>query len=168
VRHRSFGEFVNKKKRESVRQLNLVKQLLERNGMKVDNFTSPEDEDKEPYIYCHNSTKSGSFDGVRIYKIGNDLAFRIQKESETHPYGSAYPLPIESMFYDFMSDKDVDQKKAGQKIIDAVGKEVRKFFNKSVEAEKSSTREDLEKDGQGNAIIRTTGTDYSALIYSKS
>lgn len=168
MRHRSFGEFVDKKKRESVRQLGLVKQLLERHGLKVDNFTSPEDDEEEPYIFCHNHLKAGSFDGVRIYKIGNDLAFRIQKESKTHPYGSAYPLPIESMFYDFMSDEDVDQKKAGQKVIEAVGKEVRRFFDKSAEADRDYRKRDLEKEGQGNTYIRSTGTDYSSLVYTKS
>jgi hypothetical protein len=164
VRHRSFGEFVDKKKRESVRHLELVKKLLEHTGMKVDNFLMTDEDDHDPYIFCHNPAKSGSFDGIRIYKIGNDLAFRVQKESKTHPFGSAYPLPIESMFYDFMADKDVDNKKAGQKVIDAVGKEVRKFFDKSVEAERSYNKE-IEKDG--NVLVRTSGTDYSSLVYSK-
>ena len=38
MRNKSFGDFVDKKKRESIRQLRLVKQLLEHSGMKVDNF----------------------------------------------------------------------------------------------------------------------------------
>lgn len=165
MRHRSFGEFVDKKKRESIHQLRLVKSLLERGGMKVENFLEAEDDSHEPYIFCHNPTKTGSFDGIRIYKIGTDLAFRVQKESKTHPYGSAYPLPIETMFYDFLSDDGVDEKKAGQKIIESISKEVRKFFDKSAEAD----REEREKgvDGMGDVMVRNTGTDYSSMVYGK-
>lgn len=167
MRHRSFGEFVDKKKREAVRQLGLVKSLLERNGLKVDNYLTSDDDDHDPYIFCYSPQKSGSFDGIRVYKIGDDLAFRIQKESKTHPYGSAYPLPIESMFYDFLTDRDVDEKKAGQKVIEAVSKEIKKFFDKSVQADRDQRSKDIEKEGMGNIMVRTGGTDYSAMVYSK-
>jgi len=129
---------------------------------------STDNEDSEPYIFCYNPSKTGSFDGLRIYKIGNDLAFRIQKENKTHPYGSAYPLPIESMFYDFLSDKGVDEKKAGEKIIEAVGKEIRKFFEKSLEADRAQREEDIEQDSAGSVITRSGGTDYSSMVFSKN
>lgn len=166
MRHRSFGDFVNKKKRESIRQLGLVKQLLEKNGMKVENFTDA-DHDEDPYIFCHNPTKDGSFDGIRIYKIGNQLAFRIQKEKKTHPYGAAYPLPIEEMFHDFLTDEDVDELKAGQKVVEAVAQEIRRFFDKSLEAERKDRERDGDKAGMGSVVIKTSGTDYSSLVYSK-
>lgn len=167
MRHRSFGDFVDKKKRESIHQLRLVKQLLEHSGIKVDNFLETDD-GSEPYIYCHNPSKNGTFDGLRIYKIGGDLAFRVQKESKTHPYGAAYPLPIESMFNDFLSDEGVDESKAGKKIIEAVSKEIKKFFDKSVEAEREERKLDFEKEGSGNVVMKSTGTDYSSLVFNKS
>ncbi len=167
MRNKSFGDFVDKKKRESIRQLRLVKQLLEHTGMKVDNFLETE-ETSEPYIFCHNPSKNGTFDGVRIYKIGTDLAFRIQKESKTHPYGSAYPLPIESMFSDFLSDNDTDESKAGKKIIEAVNKEIKRFFDKSTEAERDDRKASLEGGAGGNVLIGTNGTDYSSLVYNKA
>ena len=168
MRHSTFGDFVDKKKRDSIHQLELVKDLLERNGMKVENFLSTDDDDHDPYIFCFNTHKTGSFDGVRIYKIGNDFAFRVQKESKTHPYGSAYALPIESMFYDFLSDKGVDEKKAGEKIIEAVGKEIRKFFEKSLEADRHIRDNEIEKDSAGSVMMRTGGTDYSSLVLGKN
>jgi hypothetical protein len=169
MKKRSFGEFVDKKKRESLRQLLLVKQLLEHSGLKVENFLDTEDTD-DPYVFCFMPAKNGSFDGIRIYKIGEEIAFRIQKENKTHPYGSAYPLPIEEMFHDFLIDDGADQKKAGEKVIKAVVKEVRRFFDKSVEAEKEERELDIEreKDTEGNVLVRTTGTDYSSLVYNKS
>ena len=165
MRHRSFGEFVDRKKRESIRQLKLLKSMLEHNGLKVENFLDEDDEDHEPYIFCFNTNKTGSFEGIRIYKVGSDLAFRVQKESKTHPFGSAYPLPIESMFYDFLSDENVDEKKAGNKIIESIGKEIRKFFDKSAEADKNNREKDV--DSVGDVLVRTTGTDYSSMVYSK-
>ena len=166
MRNRSFGDFVDKKKRESIRQLRIMKQLLERHGLHVDNYLET-GEDHEPYVFCYNPNRDGGFDGIRIYKIGSDLAFRIQKESKTHPYGAAYPLPIESMFSDFLSDDGIDEAKAGKKIIEAVSKEVKKFFERSLEAERDDRQQGIEKDAAGSVLVRTTGTDYSALIYNK-
>jgi len=169
MRQKSFGNFVDKKKRECVRQLRLLKQLLESSGMKVENFLNAED--SEPYVFCHSPGRDGSFDGVRIYKIGDQLAFRVQKENQTHPYGKAYPLPIEEMFHDFLSDEDVDQMKAGKKVIESVNKEIRRFFDKSVEAERDERSQGVdgdEGDSEGNVMVRTTGTDYSSLVYNKA
>jgi hypothetical protein len=169
MRRKSFGEFVDKKKRECVKQLGTLKKILEQGGMRVDNFLSPDDD--EPYIYCVSPTRNGSFDGIRIYKIGDQLAFRVQKESKTHPYGAAYPLPVEEMFNDFLSDEGTDQKKAGKKVMEAVIKEIRRFFEKSLEAESEEREKNIEsdKDSAGNVSVRSTsGTDYSATIYNKS
>lgn len=164
MKKKTFGTYCDKKKRESVRHLRLVKQILERTGMKVDNFLETEG---DPYIFCHNPSKNGSFDGIRLYKIGEGLAYRIQKESKTHPYGSAYQLPIEDMFQDFLSD-NISQKKAGIKLIETVGQEIRKFFEKSIEAERDERRNDIEKDNAGAVLVRTTGTDYSSLISNRT
>lgn len=166
MKRRTFGEFVDRKKRESVRQLTIIKQLLESNGLKVENFLIEGDD--EPYIFCYNPMNTGSFDGIRIYKIGNTIAFRIQKENETHPYGSAYQLPVEEMFHDLLGDDGMDQEKAGSEVIKGVAKEIRKFFDKSAEAE-SNEREssELNQGSAGNALVKTTGTDYSALVYNK-
>jgi hypothetical protein len=165
MRHRSFGDFVDKKKRESIRQLGLIKQMLEQNNLKVDNFLES-NEDSDPYIFCYSPLRGGAFDGVRIYKIGNELAFRIQKESKTHPYGAAYPLPVESMFNDYLTDNDSNEEKAGQKIIESIGKELQKFFEKSIKAERGSASS--QSKDVGSVLVRTTGTDYSALIYNKA
>lgn len=165
MKNKSFGEFIDKKKREAIRQLGLIKEMLERSGLDVENFLHTDD---DSYIYCKNPTRNGSFDGVRIYKIGDQLAFRIQKESKTHPYGSAYPLPIEEMFHDLLSDND-DQMKAGKKVIEAVEREIRKFFEKSIHAERDERSKSIEgKDGSGSVLVKSTGTDYSALIMQKS
>jgi hypothetical protein len=144
-----------------------MQQILEQSGLKVENFLNSTDS-KDPYIFCYGPSKNGGFDGIRIYKIGSELAFRIQKESKTHPYGSAYSLPIESMFSDFLSDDGVDQSKAGKKIIESVGKEIKRFFERSIEAERSERQMDLDDMSGGSVLVRTTGTDYSALIYNKA
>jgi len=168
MKRRTFGEFVDRKKRECIKQLMTIKEMLASNGLKVDNFLTESEDD--PYIYCYNPARSGSFDGIRIYKVGNTIAFRIQKENETHPYGSAYQLPIEEMFHDFLGDGDMDQEKAGKKVIESVTKEIRRFFDKSAEAESKEREQNSEmnKDSAGAALVRTTGTDYSALIYNKA
>lgn len=166
MRRRTFGDFVDKKKRECVRQLTLIKQLLEVSGLKVENFLTESEDD--PYIFCFSPSQN-SFDGIRVYKIGKTIAFRVQKENETHPYGAAYPLPVEEMFHDFLGDRDIDQKKAGKKVIEAVSKEIRRFFEKSIEAESEEREKDNEMNkGGGNSLIRGSGSDYSSLVYNKT
>lgn len=168
IRQRTFGEFVDKKKRESLRQLKIIGQLLEKNGLKVERFLESE-EQGDPYIYCFNPMRNGSFDGIRIYKIGDQIAFRIQKENKTHPYGSAYPIPVEDMFSDFISDEDSDEQQAGNRVIESVTKEVKKFFERSIDAEKDERKAMIDQDGEkGNVLVRTSGTDYSALVYNKA
>jgi hypothetical protein len=166
MRHRSFGDFLNKKKREGIRQLKVIHKMLENSGLKVESFIESDDPDAEPYIYCHNPSRNGSFDGIRIYRIGTQLAFRVQKENKTHPYGSAYPLDIEEMYNDFLTDEDTDEKKAGMRVIEYVGKEVKRFFQKSIESEKDM--KDAEIEGAGDVLMRSTGTDYSSLIFNKA
>lgn len=163
--NKSFGSFVDKKKRESIRQLELMKKILEQNNFKVRDFLNEQDSD--PYIFCYNPLKNSSFEGIRVYKIGNELAFRIQKESQTHPYGSAYPLPVESMFNDFLTDGG-DEDEVSKQLIEAIGKEINNFFEKSSKAEESSRKLSYNKDSAGSVLVRSTGTDYASLIYNKN
>ncbi len=166
---KNFGDFIDKKQRDALTQLELMRKLLERNGMKIESYLETDDTD-DPYIFCFNPSQNGSFDGIRIYKVGDRLAFRIQKENRTHPYGKAYSLEIEEMFHDFLSDQGIDQRKAGEKVIEIVTKEVKKFFDKSVDAEKEERKSNVEGDSEnaGNVLVKTTGTDYSSLVYNKT
>lgn len=170
MRPKTFGDFLTKKKRECLKQLSLLKQLLERSGFKVESYIGGDDDD-EPYVFCKAPSGGTSFGGIRIYKIGTQLAFRIQKENKTHPYGSAYALNIEEMFSDFMSEERVDDRKAGEMVIEFVGREIRKFFEKSLIAEKEERESSVnrDKESSGNVMIKSTsGTDYSAMVFSKS
>lgn len=168
--NKSFGTYVNKRKRDSLKELKLVEKLLKNHGLRVENYLENSDGD-DPYIFCYNPLKQGSFEGVRIYKIANMIAFRVQKESKTHPYGRAYHLPIEEMFDDFLEDENTSEEKAGKKVIEAVVKEVRRFFEKSVEIEKDDRMSSIEGEpgeGMGNVAIRQTGTDYGSMIHNKT
>ena len=164
---RSFGSFVDKKKRDGLKELKLIEKLLKKQGMRVDNFLENSDGD-DPYLFCYNPVKQGSFEGIRIYKIADKISFRVQKESQTHPYGRAYPLPIEEMFEDFLEDEDTSEEKAGKKVIEAVVKEVRRFFEKSDQIDRDERKSSIDAEPGDNIAIRQTGTDYSSLIYNKT
>jgi len=161
---RSFKDYLDKKQRDAITQLEVIQRILEKNGLRVKDFLK-EEGTEDPYIFCYNPQPT-QFKGVRVYKIGNNLAFRVQNEDKTQPYGTAYPVDIESMFADYMSDEDIDEKKAGERVIETVSEQLKKFFEKSTAAEK----EELMHKGGGepsSAIMRSTGTDYSTLIYNK-
>lgn len=161
-----FIEYVDKKMRESRRHLGLIKKILEGQNMKVTDHRNEDD----PYVFVANPEKTLSFDGLRIYKIGNVMAYRVQKQETTHPYGRAYQLDLEEMYDDYMSD-DFKEEEAAKQIIQSVAEEMQKFFKKSAEAENEirSAELDQNSDGLGKIIVRTSGSgDYANQVTSKS
>lgn len=164
---KSFKSYVDKKQRSTVKQLKIIKSLLEKNGLKVSDFTENVSVDGDPYIFVYNTSGTRYFDGIRIYNIGGKFAYRVQKEEATHPFGKAHSLNMEEMFNDFLDEEGADEKKAGNMIIKEVPKILRDFFERSATAEKEiETQEIVDKKDQ--QIRSTTGTDYSSMIYKKS
>lgn len=166
IGEKSFGEYVNKKRRDSVKQLKIIGRVLKKEGFKVESFL----EDDDPYVYCYNPLRSSDFDGIRIYKIADKIAFRIQNESKTHPYGKAYSIDVEDIFDDFLQDDNVEDSEAGKKTINTIGKEVRKFFERTKKAEDENRHRDMRTRHDadlGGVNIRSSGLDYGSLIYNK-
>lgn len=161
-----FSEFVDRKDRESKKQLKMVMKLLQHEGFTVDSFL---DSEEDPYIFLHTSDDQLSFEGVRIYKLGDIMAYRIQKEKDTHPYGRAYELDLEEMFNDLLADNG-DEKKSGEKVIKTVKEQFDRFFKKSVLAEKdlkSLEYENDAEDGTGKVVVRNTNLDYGLTINNR-
>ena len=160
---KSFSEFVSKKEREHRRQLKLIGQVLETNGLKV---SSHVDED-EPFVFVFNNSEKLSFDGVRIYSIGDSIAYRVQKEEETHPYGKAYLMDIEEMYNDLVSSRKKPAE-AAKEIIETINLEMNKFFEKSAKAEEElKDREIQSGDPLDRTLVKSTGTDYSNSVTGK-
>ena len=161
---KSFLEFVDKRTRESKKQLDILKRVLEKGGMSVVDFSEEED----PHLFLKGS-KNLSFEGVRIYKIGGEIVFRVQKEENTHPYGKAYSLQVEEMYDDILSD-EMDEEKAGKEVIKSISEEMRKFFNRSDKAEKEirSIEFGNNNDSMGSVLASSTGTDYANQIKRKN
>lgn len=161
----TFLEFVNKNKRDGKRHLTILEKVFQRGNMTVKPFM---DEDN-PYIYVAAPTKEMSFGGVRVYQIGDTIAYRIQKQENTEPFGRPYLLDVEEMYEDFMAD-DIKEDEAAKRIVQAVADEVSRFFRKSKEAERDFQDVEFDKqtDGMGKIVLKPTGTDYSNTVYNKS
>lgn len=160
---KSFSIFIDKKKRESLKQLGVIEEVLKSQGFNVRNYLS-EGDAGDHYIFVYNDRKNTSFDGVRIYKIGSTIAFRVQNESETHPFGTAYSMNIEQLFNDLMAEEEMDEMKAGKIVVEAIAKELKTFFVKSGEAEEEERSQYLL--GDESLAVRSSGGDYSNHIYS--
>lgn len=154
-----FDSFVNRKLRQDMKNLKIIAKLLRKKGFEVKSFLEKED----PYIFVKSPEKELSFGGIRIYKVGNYIAYRIQREERTHPYGESYPLEIEEMYKDYLAE-EMDEKKAGKKIIEDVSEIIKDFFKSSAMAEKE-LGSGQDKD---SILIRSMGgSDYSNSIYRK-
>lgn len=154
-----FLEFLDRKQREGKRHLKIIREVLRKAGKKVASYLNEED----PYIFVYNDKSNTSFEGIRIYEIGNIVAYRIQKREQTHPYGKAYKLDMEGMFNDFMSE-NMEEEKAGEMVMNSLVDELDKFFAKSSKAEQSLR--EPEQNGLG-LIVKTGGTDYASTILNK-
>lgn len=155
-----FMEFVDRKQREAKRHLRIIEQLLKKAGLNVKGYLDEED----PYVFVKATNPKLSFEGVRIYEVGEMVAYRVTKEEDTEPYGKAYQLNLEEMFNDYMSESPQEEE-AAKKVIESVLHELKRFFDKSADAER-----DLKDNGiadQG-VILKTGGTDYSSLVFNKS
>jgi hypothetical protein len=150
-----FREYIDRKSRQARKQLQTTKKVLEQNNFQVDDFSSEDD----PYIFLHSPDASLTFGGVRIYPIAEKLAYRVQKAAETYPFGAAYDLDMEAMYADLMAD-NVDEKEAAQKIIESVGEEFKKFFEKSKKAEQK-----VAANGITPIMARPNVNDYGNTIY---
>jgi len=153
-----FLEFVDRKERESIKHLNLVEKALKNAGLETNSYVDQDDS----YIFVKTTNSDTPFEGIRIYKIGDTLAYRTQKEKETEPYGKAYLLDLEEMFNDFMSE-NIKEEKAGKKVIDSLINEIKQFFDRSAKAEAEISGKERDK----TVILKTGGTDYSGMVVSK-
>lgn len=124
-----FSSFVDKKTNKARRELGIIKDILEGGGLHVKEFLKGSD----PHLYVSSTKKSLDFGGVRVYKIGSSIAYRIQNESDTQPYGMSYPLDVEKMFEDLLGE--MNEEKAADEIKKAVVEELQHFFDKSLEAQ---------------------------------
>jgi len=163
---KTFREFIDKKTRETKRQLGIVQKILEQHGFVVTDYLKESD----PYIFVRSSEKRLSFDGVRVYKVGKCMAFRVQKESQTHPYGEPYSLDVEEMYNDLISEDKYDEERAGKAVIKAVVAEIKNFFAKSAEAEKENDADKADgvDDPLSRVALKVTGTDYATQVSSKA
>lgn len=161
---RSFRDFYENKVRLAIKQLNIVAQVVEKAGFKVDHFL--DEQFTEPYVYIHNPNRNTSFEGVRLYRIGDKIAYRVQRENKTHPYGNAYTLDVELMFDDLMEEGEHKPEEIGNKVMEMVTKELRAFFEESAEAEQQRNDQETGKnpDGLGTVQVRNPqGGDYSTM-----
>ena len=161
---KSFTEFIDRKTRESKRQLGLLKKVVEQQGFTVKDHL----DDDEPYVFIKNPNKS-SFAGVRLYRVLDTLSFRIQKEETTEPYGRSYAIDVEEIYEDRLADKVKDEK-AAKDVMKVIGEELKRFFMKSSEAEREIRNGEFDQDGDplDKVVIKSTGTDYSNAIGSKN
>jgi hypothetical protein len=140
--------------------LGLLKHVIEQQGFAVKDHL----DDEEPYIYVKNPNKS-SFDGIRVYKVLANIGFRVQKEESTHPYGKSYALDVEEMYEDLLEDDKKDSK-AAENVMKMIGEELKRFFDRSAEAEKEIRSSEFDQDGDplDKVVIKSSGTDYSNNI----
>lgn len=158
-----FLEFIDKKERDAIYHLKILKSLFEKQGFKV----VARIKDDDPYIFVQNSDNNGDFGGIRIYEIGDIISFRVQKDPDTQPYGKAYELDVETMFEDLLEDHK-DPKKAGKALIGSLTKELKRFFEKSAKAEKELSADDaaLSPSNPMTRIINRVGAgaSYGSLV----
>jgi hypothetical protein len=153
-----FLEFIDQKTREARRQLTLIRRILEQKGMEAEALLDDLGEEDEPYVFVKAPNENLSFHGIRIYKVGDNIAYRVVKEKDTQPYGKAFPLEVEEMFEDLIGDR-MNEEIAGKRVMEAICGEVEKFFQKCVRAE-----QDINMEKNKSKFVLKGSIDYGAAV----
>ncbi len=155
-----FNEFVNHRERESREHLKLIEKVLKsgKDSLKVKSFL----ENDDPYLFVYAPNDNFTFEGIRIYPIGDSYAYKIQNAEDTQPFGKAYSLDLEKMFADHMSDNS-DSSEAAEKVSKDIKKEITRFFDLTGKAEEELAGS---KPDSGY-VLKTGGSDYSSLVFNK-
>jgi tRNA threonylcarbamoyladenosine modification (KEOPS) complex Pcc1 subunit len=148
-----FSSFLDKKNKQAIRELGIVRDILGEGDLKVEDFLKSE----SPYLFVNCSEDGLDFEGVRVYKIGSSLAYRVQKENKTEPYGEAYSLDLEDLFGDLVSD--MSEEKAAEEIKKAVVEEFKNFFSRSSRAQEELNSGGL--DPQSKIVVSGGAGDLS-------
>jgi len=151
-----FSTFVDKKTNKARKDLDVLMNVLKEGDIDVKGFLKSRD----PYLFVPSTKKGLDFGGVRIYKIGSSLAYRIQNEAETEPYGISYPLDIEEMFEELMGE--MEEQEAAKEIKKAVIEELNHFFKKSLEAQDEIGSNEF--DPQSKIIVGSKAGDLSNMM----
>lgn len=154
----TFNEFVFRQTREAQKHLEIVKKLLEQNNFKVKDHTKDND---DPFLFVSSPEHNLSFGGIRVYQIGDDIAFRPQKGPENQAYGLAQSLDVQEIYTDLL-DEDIPSEKMAETLIHAIVNKLNSFFEKAKEAEQEKPGGIL--DPLNRAYIRSNGTDYANKV----
>ena len=65
----SFFEYVDRKERDAIRELKVVRRILKHGGFQVAAHLS--DKGDDPFLFVYNPDSAPSF-GLRVYKLGGD------------------------------------------------------------------------------------------------
>lgn len=154
-----FSSFLDIKNKKTIEQLEILKKILSE-SFKIDSNIKSID----PYIFVYSNNEDLPFQGVRVYKIGSNWAYRIQNENETQPYGKAYPINLEQAYEDIVSD--YSEEEVGEYIAKALLEEFENFFEKSAEAQRDSNSFVItKKDISNQTIVSKNSGDFSNMIY---
>lgn len=159
----TFLEYVDKKQREGIRQLEIIKRILRTNDLQVASHLQTKLDD--PFLFVYNP-ESGKF-GVRVYKIGNDIVYRIQKKEKTQPYGRARILNVEETYDGIKLEKKKDEATI-KELINSIGSELKEFFKKSIKAEKEDRDDSDGPLGKIGIPASAINGDYSNKVFSPS
>jgi hypothetical protein len=162
-----FNEYVDRHHYFAKRKLRLLKNVLEKDGLRIEDFTRDE---QEPYIFVYAYPVPTTFEGIRFYMLGDILAFKTQKKAETQPYGESYELDLQAMLIDiFDTEKDKSEKHITNLLMKLIGRELRDHFKRAKKAEDELLNGQVtsSKDAAGQIVIRNGGNDYSNTIFSK-
>jgi hypothetical protein len=116
----------------------------------------------DPYLFVYAPNENFTFEGIRVYPIGDTYAYKIQNAEDTQPFGKAYSLDLEKMFADHMSD-NIESDEAAKRVSENVKREINRFFELTGKAEEelAGTKPD------SGYVLKTGGSDYSSLIFNK-
>lgn len=150
-----FSSFLDIKNKNIIRELKIIKEILSKEFL-VEDFLNKEN----PYLFLKFKNNQLQFEGLRIYKVGSNIAYRVQNYNDSEPYGKAYPLNLEEAFEDLVPDSSEEE--AAKIISDLLVNEFERFYELSCEAQNKNIANNFIQ--SNSAILIGNNGDYSNSV----
>jgi hypothetical protein len=170
----TFLEYsIHRVREQQPKKLKLLLQAIKAAGLVAIDHT---DNEKDPHIFLKAFPQPEEFDGVRVYILGHIVAFRVQKNEGTSPYGKAYLLDMQKIYEDLLEEEDPnteeEKRETLKKLVRKIGDKIRNFWKDSIKDEEEQLKDELgsmnRTDIGGAMLAPAYGGDYSNAVYSST
>lgn len=143
-----FSDYLKSRNYSGRRKLAIFAEVMRRADLHV----IPRFDGAEPHLFV---SRGPDRTGVRIYEIGDRLAFRVQDLPDGEPHGRAFGIDVQRLFEEIIEEiDDKTPENAAWLLLGELGNAMKSFFADSIKAARKKPGEPgLKPEPRGASIL---------------